>query len=70
MSAFKNTVSLQKYKNLMIRAAKDLCYGPEVIDAIKKAESERRITYIMNKARHDTIERDRYKAWSRKKKVG
>lgn len=62
--------SLDKCKLLAIKAAKELYYGPEVIKEIEKAESERRITYIMNKARHDVIDRDRYKAWARKRKVG
>lgn len=70
MTTLNYKSSLQKHKNVMIRAAKDLGYGPDVIDAIKTAESERRISYIMSKARHDVIDRDRYKSWARKRKVG
>lgn len=59
--------SLDKCKLLAIKAAKELYYGPEVIEAIENAESERRITYIMNKARHDVIDKERYKTWTRKR---
>lgn len=58
-------VSLSKSKRLAIKTAKDLFYGPAVIESIKKAESERRITYILNKARHDVMDQDR----NRKKRV-
>lgn len=59
MATLDYEVSLTKSKILAIKAAKELFYGPDVIEALEKAESERRITYIMNKARHDFIDQDR-----------
>jgi len=45
------------YKRSAIRAAKELCYGKEVIDKLKKATSDNEITRIMLSARNDQKER-------------
>ena len=43
--------SLKAYKKDAVKAAKDLLYPKEVIDAIKKADKEYKIIEIMHKAR-------------------
>jgi hypothetical protein len=40
------------HKRSAIRAAKELCYGKEVIDKLKKATSDNEITRIMYSARN------------------
>jgi hypothetical protein len=46
------------YKRSAIRAAKELCYGKEVIDKLKKASSDDEITRIMlSSRRNDQKER-------------
>jgi len=42
---------LSKYRKQAIRAAKDFCYGTEVINRIKKAKTSTEISQIMHTAR-------------------
>ena len=41
------------YRKQAMTAAKDLCYGNEVIEKIKAAENDAEIERIMNNARHE-----------------
>lgn len=41
------------YKRSAIRAAKELCYGKEVIEKLKKTTSDNEITRIMLSARRN-----------------
>ena len=56
MQAFKNNTystvyDLNEYKREIIKTAKELLYGPEVIEKIKAANSQTEITNIMADAR-------------------
>lgn len=46
------------YRTEAIEAAKDLCYGPKVIDMIKNARNDVEIANIMADARMGKIRRD------------
>lgn len=43
---------LKAYRHQATKAARDLCYGQDVIDRIKEAKSEQEIDRIMKSARH------------------
>ena len=59
MATYAHTQSLTIHRKQMITVAKDLCYGEEVIAAIKSATSVQQITNILNRARKNGIDRDR-----------
>ena len=42
----------ENYGNQAMIAAKDLCYGKEVVEKIKAAKNDAEIERIMNTARH------------------
>lgn len=42
----------ESYKDRAITAAKELCYGPKVIEKIKNAETDVEVERIMYDARH------------------
>lgn len=44
-----------------IKIAKELGYGPETIDKIKKAETEHEVSRILATARHEAIDKERRK---------
>lgn len=55
---FSDTMPLPKYKNLMAKTAKELCYGDKVINDIMNAAGVNQIANIMNRARRACIEQD------------
>ena len=44
---------LDEYKNSAARAARELCYGEEVVKKIRDAETEEEIITIMTRARKE-----------------
>ena len=44
---------VSQYKRQAIKAAKDLKYGDEVVEKLKKAKTEGEIDRIMKAARHE-----------------
>ena len=58
MAIYAHTQSLNIHKKQMITVAKDLCYGQDVVNAIKAATSVQQITNILNKARRNGMDRD------------
>lgn len=44
-------VEFSKYRKSMMKAAKDLKYGPDVVEKIANAKTDTEITTIMTKAR-------------------
>lgn len=59
MAIYAHTQSLNIHKKQMITVAKDLCYGQDVVNAIKAATSVQQITNILNRARRNGMDRDR-----------
>lgn len=49
-------LNVNDYKRLAIAAAKDFNYGPEVIEQVLKAKSDREISDIMEAARRKADE--------------
>lgn len=60
--------SVEKYRRDAMEAAKDLRYGPEVVERIKNAKTDREIERIMITARHEQMEREN-KLYGKRKKV-
>lgn len=50
-------VEFAKYKRQMVKAAEDLCHGPDVVKQVKNAKSDLEISRIMSTARKQQIER-------------
>ena len=44
---------LREYKDFAARAARELCYGEEVVKKIRDAETEEEIMTIMTRARKE-----------------
>ena len=65
MATYAHVQPLNTHKKQMIVVAKDLCYGPEVIEAIKAATSIQQVTNILNRARKNVMYEDRRNAWKR-----
>lgn len=47
---YKTHDGLNRYREDCLVAAKDLCYGPEVIEKINNAETEFQLEHIMRSA--------------------
>lgn len=53
-----DSMPFHEYKRRALRAARELGYSPEVIEAVEKAETEGAIEHILRTARSETLDED------------
>ena len=53
-----DSMSFHEYKRRALRAAQELGYSPEVIEAVEKAETEGTVEHILRTARSETLDED------------
>lgn len=53
-----DSMPFREYKRRALRAAQELGYSPEVIEAVEKAETEGAVEHILRTARSRTLDED------------
>lgn len=51
-NAYESSQTFKSYKSQAARAARELCYGPDVVKAVESAKTEGEIECIMRTARN------------------